>query len=89
MSARFKGNAESIWSVSSVWFILLVLFNQINETNQTNQIAPTGVAGGGFQHRLVDSHQVFLRLVTTRCLFTGELGPLPHGHAGTSIALCL
>jgi hypothetical protein len=37
MSARFKGNAESICSISSVWFIWLFFSNQTNETNQKNQ----------------------------------------------------
>jgi hypothetical protein len=68
--------------MQSVWF------NQTNKTNQINQSNEPS-PGGGFQHRLVDGHQVFLHLITTRHLFTGNLGPLPHGHAGTGIALYL
>jgi hypothetical protein len=69
-----KGNSQSIWSISSVWFIWFlwfVLFNQTNETNQSNEPGP----GGGFQHRLVDSHHRCLIVSRRDKALQGNLSP--------------
>ena len=51
-----------------------------------SRTAASGI-GGGFQHRLVDSHHGYLHRVMRRHHFAGETKPLPHSHTGTRIAL--